>query len=387
LLNTAAIAQAIKISNRISPDYPIRHIQLDMRQSTRAVPYATFFNDIDLPAPDVTLTVPAAATPAEKSAMVCERFSDIIATAAPNVVMISGTSDQSVSCAVIAKKFRFARPSRGERGNSAVAFVAPEATMIARSPTREINGLLLCTLADYVFACDDPAAETFFRRAGSLWRTHFVGSLGADNVLRCWARAMNSSILADLQLATSAGIKSFALVAFRETTGAQGVVQLQRLQPGLSDLARQMPVVCPADRGLLLCIRAAGLEDYFVDHFVDKAEGCDGRVRIRIIPPVGYLDFVKLVSAAKLILTDSPEIEMAASLLGAPCGTLAPGSDPAEIGAWARKIRCARPLNRSLNAVPLRSDGRTAERIIEILRNDFLGRVETKPRAAISPGS
>ncbi len=62
--------------------------------------------------------------------------------------------------------------------------------------------------------------------------------------------------------------------------------------------------------------------DYFVDHFLDGPEPWDSRVRIRLVPPLGYLDFLHLMSCAKVVLTDSGGVQEETTILGVPCITL-----------------------------------------------------------------
>jgi UDP-N-acetylglucosamine 2-epimerase (non-hydrolysing) len=151
-----------------------------------------------------------------------------------------------------------------------------------------------------------------------------------------------------------------------------------------------MPVIFPAHPRTLKRIQDDDLGDYFVDHFVQGPEPWDSRVRIRLIPPLGYLDFLNLMSAAHVVLTDSGGIQEETTILGVPCMTLREnterpvtveagtnvlvGSNPEKIVEEFNRISCD---TRTSARSPQFWDGHAAERIIHILRNDFTDKPST----------
>jgi UDP-N-acetylglucosamine 2-epimerase (non-hydrolysing) len=126
------------------------------------------------------------------------------------------------------------------------------------------------------------------------------------------------------------------------------------------------------------------LGDYFVDHFMDGPEPWDSRVRIRLVPPLGYLDFLSLLSAAKVVFTDSGGIQEEATILGVPCITLRKnterpvtlesgtnvlvGTDPKRIlGEFGHVLHGTRKSVTS----PKYWDGFAAKRILKIICEDL----------------
>ena len=102
--------------------------------------------------------------------------------------------------------------------------------------------------------------------------------------------------------------------------------------------------------------------------------------RVQVIPPAGYLDFVALVSRARLVLTDSGGLQEEASILGVPCLTLRDTTErPVTVTHGTNRIIGTDPgriLDESLRTLvdPPRADrtpplwdGHAAERIVEIL--------------------
>jgi UDP-N-acetylglucosamine 2-epimerase (non-hydrolysing) len=143
-------------------------------------------------------------------------------------------------------------------------------------------------------------------------------------------------------------------------------------------------VIFPAHPRTLKRIQELDLSDFFIDHGFDGREPWDSRVRIRLISPLGYLDFLRLMSRAKLVLTDSGGIQEESTILGVPCLTLRDnterpvtveqgtnvivGSDGRQIIKEFRKVlrRESKPA-----ASPQHWDGKAAQRILQILVRDF----------------
>src|SRR5258705_12061966 len=98
------------------------------------------------------------------------------------------------------------------------------------------------------------------------------------------------------------------------------------------------------------------------------------------IPPVGYPDFLCLLSKSTLVLTDSGGVQEETTALGVPCLTLREnterpitisegtnllvGTDPAKIVAAARDTLAGRGKT---GRIPPLWDGHTAKRIVDIL--------------------
>jgi len=144
-----------------------------------------------------------------------------------------------------------------------------------------------------------------------------------------------------------------------------------------------MPIIFPAHPRTLKQIQEADLGDYFVDHCTNGPEPWDSRVRIRLVPPLGYIDFLQLMSHAKVVLTDSGGVQEETTILGIPCITLRENTErPVTlkhgtnvlVGADPEKI--IREFSRVLEgaakpaAPPHFWDGNAAKRIVQILAGE-----------------
>jgi UDP-N-acetylglucosamine 2-epimerase (non-hydrolysing) len=263
---------------------------------------------------------------------------------------------------------------------------------------QEVNRIVVDMLSDYLFTADESAAGILLREGVSGEKIHFVGSLVVDTLLGHRERIADSSILADLQLIDGPMIRPFALLAFQHLSRDHGLSRLSQLQLAFSEIARRMRVVFPASATVSKLIHEADLGDHFIDHFLDGPEPWDARMRIRLIPPLGYFDFVRLIGAAKVVLTDSRSVLEESRVLGVPCITLAGdaserfspeaaasplvGADPERImDAFARATQGAfsRPV------LPSGRDGHAARRIVNVLLNDFVSGEPHQSRPEASP--
>jgi UDP-N-acetylglucosamine 2-epimerase (non-hydrolysing) len=163
------------------------------------------------------------------------------------------------------------------------------------------------------------------------------------------------------------------------------------------EISKTMPIIFPVHPRTLKRIQDADLGDYFVDHFMDGPDRWDSRVRIRLVPPLGYLDFLCLMGEAKLVLTDSGGVQEETTILGIPCLTLRQsterpvtiengtnvlvGSDPELIQKGFSKI--IRNSGRSvLPRIPELWDGHAAKRIVKILADQTISESSHSVRAA-----
>jgi UDP-N-acetylglucosamine 2-epimerase (non-hydrolysing) len=186
--------------------------------------------------------------------------------------------------------------------------------------------------------------------------------------------------LSELQLANESGVRPYAVLTLHRPANVDDVGVLSGLLDSFLAISKRMPVIFPAHPRTLERIQAADLGDYFVDHFMDGPEPWDSRVRIRLVPPLGYVDFLRLMSDARVVLTDSGGIQEETTVLGIPCLTLRNsterqitlqegtnvlvGSNPERIqAAFSRTLRRGAATKKS----PRFWDGQAAQRIVKIL--------------------
>lgn len=383
-MKIAAVCDAIKEFNQLSPEIGIDHVLVHTGQHYDANMSDSFFNDLELPKPDISLGV-GSGSHSVQTAKIMERFESVVLNERPQLVMVVGDVNSTVACALVTTKTLCARNTGGREFTPKLAHVEAGLRSFDRTMPEEINRIVTDSVSDYLFTTEDSANENLLREGVPAEKIFFVGNVMIDTLLRYRAKAAESSILQDLQLAERQTIKPYAILTLHRPTNVDDEHVFSRMLQAFLEISQRMPVIFPAHPRTLKRIQEADLGDYFVDHFVQGPEPWDARVRIRLIPPLGYLDFLHLMSNAKVVFTDSGGIQEETTILGVPCITLREtterpvtvnqgsnvlvGSSPEKImKEFNRVCRGSRGSRRS----PRYWDGNAAKRIIKVLVKEFL---------------
>jgi len=380
-MKVAAICEAIKEYNRQGRSPSIDHVLVHTGQHYDANMSDLFFNDLELPKPNLFLGV-GSGSHSTQTARVMEGFEKVLLTEKPDVVIVVGDVNSTVACALVTKKAYWSaddeRPFIPK-----LAHVEAGLRSFDRTMPEEINRIVTDALADYLFTTEESANQNLKREGVSADKIHFVGNVMIDTLLRYRAKAKESTILSDLQLHEQTRIKAYAILTLHRPANVDDTGTFAKIIESFLDVSRHMPLIFPAHPRTLKQIQEADLGDYFVDHFMEGPEPWDSRVRIRLVPPLGYLDFLHLMSCAKVVLTDSGGIQEETTILGVPCITLRENTErPVTlthgtnvlVGADAEKIieEFARVMRgaRAVVTPPQFWDGHAAKRIIQMLVDD-----------------
>ena len=382
-MKVAAICEAIKAIDGLAAGKEIQHVLVHTGQHYDSNMSDSFFNDLELPKPDLCLGV-GSASHSVQTARIMERFESVILKEQPHVVLVVGDVNSTAACALVAKK-TWCRGSHGERDFiPKLAHVEAGLRSVDRTMPEEINRIVTDSISDYLFTTEESASQNLLREGIPEDRIFFVGNVMIDTLLRHRAKAQESTILKDLQLADGSGAKPYALLTLHRPGNVDDKRVFSRMLDAFLDISKRMPVIFPAHPRTLKRIQDEDLGDYFVDHFVQGPEPWDSRVRIRLVPPLGYLDFLNLMSEAKAVLTDSGGIQEETTILGVPCITLRDnterpitldqgtnvlvGSDPERIVTAFNRVSGSEQRSA---CSPRYWDGRAAQRIVKILVEDF----------------
>jgi UDP-N-acetylglucosamine 2-epimerase (non-hydrolysing) len=382
-MKIAAICEAIKGVNSVGAPEQIHHVLVHTGQHYDTNMSDSFFDDLEIPKPDLCLGV-GSGTHSVQTARIMERFESVVVNEQPHVVLVVGDVNSTAACALVAKK-TWCRGNEGARGFiPKLAHVEAGLRSFDRTMPEEINRIVTDSISDYLFTTEESANQNLLREGIPENRIFFVGNVMIDTLLRHRSKAQESTILQDLQLADGREVKPYAILTLHRPSNVDDKQVFALMLNAFLYVSRHLPVVFPAHPRTLKRIQDEDLGDYFVDHFVQGPEPWDSRVRIRLIPPLGYLDFLRLLSEARVALTDSGGIQEEATIFGVPCITLRDsterpvtlecgtnvlvGSDPEKIiREFDRLSLSGKKSNRS----PLYWDGNAAKRIIKVLIDDF----------------
>ncbi len=318
-----------------------------------------FFQDLEIPPPDVHLGV-GSATHAVQTARIMEAFEKVLAADRPDWVVVVGDVNSTLACSVVAAKA--SPPVR-------VAHVEAGLRSRDRTMPEEINRIVTDALSDLLFTTGADADRNLIAEGVARRRIHRVGNVMIDTLRRFLARADSSDVMRRL------GIEPpYALLTLHRPSNVDDPDALRRIFAALDTIARDVPILFPVHPRTVKMIESLGVR-------VAPAGGGAPAARrgLRMIEPLGYLDFLHLQKRARLVLTDSGGIQEEASILGVPCLTLRDnterpitltrgtnrlvGSHTGRIVAAARRVLRA-PAPRP-KAIPL-WDGRAARRIAAV---------------------
>lgn len=312
-----------------------------------------FFGDLNLPEPDINLGCGEGGH-ARQTADIMQRFEPVLTSRRPDWLFVVGDVNSTLACALVAAKL-------GVR----VAHVEAGLRSFDRTMPEEINRVLTDQLSDLCFVTEPAGMANLAREGVPPDRCYLVGDTMADTLLRHLPKARASNVLERLRL--DAG--RYAVLTLHRPANVDDASALRQIVDGLALLESHMPIVFPVHP------RTARRLDEFGLMPILKA-----RSGVRRIEPLGYLDFLKLMAEARLVLTDSGGIQEETTILGVPCMTLRETTErpyTVEIGA----NRLVKPTAESIHAAieqflanppcrPQRSnltDGRAGQRIAEIL--------------------
>jgi UDP-N-acetylglucosamine 2-epimerase (non-hydrolysing) len=309
-----------------------------------------FFRDLGIPEPDLHLGV-GSGSHAVQTGKIMVAFEEILRKERPDLVLVVGDVNSTLACSVVAAKEQVS-----------VAHVEAGLRSFDRTMPEEINRIVTDALSTYLFTTS-PEAEVNLRNEGvAAERIHFVGNVMIDSLERCSARAEASPIRSRL------GVEGdYALLTLHRPGNVDEVEPLRRIFRGLERIARRIPILFPIHPRTVRMLEEFGIST--------APSG------LRVMEPLGYLDFLHLERHARLVLTDSGGIQEETTVMGVPCLTLREnterpitltegtnalvGNDPDRIVAKAMEILDSpRPAPRR----PRLWDGKAAERIVRILR-------------------
>ncbi len=313
-----------------------------------------FFDELGIPKPHINLDV-GSGSHASQTAEIMKRFEAVCTEFEPDWVIVVGDVNGTMAAAITAVKL-------GRK----VAHVEAGLRSFDRTMPEEVNRILTDSISDVLFATEPSGVENLQREGMTNGKVHLVGNVMVDTLLRHKSAAAASTIL------TTVGVsaKAYALATLHRPSNVDNRETLVSILDALDVIAADMPVVLPVHPRTKEKIDAFGL-----------AARVDASAGLRMIEPLGYLDFLKLMDNAAIVLTDSGGIQEETTVLGVPCLTLRENTErPITITQGTNRLTGS-STNRILEAysemrrdppaacVVDMWDGRAAERIVQTLLN------------------
>lgn len=311
-----------------------------------------FFDDLGMPKPDIHLGI-GSGSHAVQTARIMTEFEPVALRENPDWVVVVGDVNSTIACALVCSKLgiKVAHVEAGLRSRD-------------RSMPEEINRILTDSISDLLLTTSQDADENLKAEGISAEKIKFVGNVMIDSLLEHLDLARGSSVRNDLGIEGS----DYAVATLHRPSNVDDEAAFAGILGALFSISEKLPIIFPVHPRTRARIEEFG--------FADKIDASN----IRLIEPLGYLDFVQLYSGARLVLTDSGGIQEETTVLGIACLTLRHnterpvtiemgtnilvGTDPEKIKAAASHALDSKKVE---TKIPPLWDGKAAVRICDAL--------------------
>jgi len=343
----------------------LRHVLVHTGQHYDEVMSGKFFGELNLPEPDIHMGV-GSCSHAVQTAEIMKKFEEIILKERPDVVVVVGDVNSTLACALVASKISF--DDTGTR--PLIAHVEAGLRSFDRSMPEEINRIVTDHISDLLFVTEGSGLTNLKKEGVSSEKVHFVGNTMIDSLLAFKEKADSSTKLEELGLRSRVGqngvgeqVARYALLTLHRPANVDNRESLRNILDGLEELGQDCPIVFPVHPRTQNRIKEFGID-------------FDGRSTIKLIDPLGYLDFLCLMKNASIVVTDSGGVQEETTYLGIPCITVRENTErPVTVQKGTNIIAGTRregiqeairiQLNRSAKGdIPQHWDGKAAARIL-----------------------
>ncbi len=254
-----------------------------------------FFRQLGIPEPDMNLGI-GSASHAVQTAEIMKAFEPIVLEHKPHAVLVVGDVNSTIACGMVAVKL-------------GVKLIHVEAGLRSRDRgmPEEINRMLTDSISDLLLCSEQSGVDNLLAEGVAPERVHLVGNVMIDTLMKNRDKAEESKILDELGLEPG----GYAALTLHRPSNVDNEEVLGSLLDAFDVIQKQMPIIFPIHPRTRKNLESGSLA---------------GRVKdmknLRLIDPAGYLDFLKLMASAKLVLTDSGGIQEETTILQVPCLTL-----------------------------------------------------------------
>lgn len=317
-----------------------------------------FFNDLQIPPPDIHLEV-GSGSHAEQTALVMTKFEKVVMDRRPDSVLVVGDVNSTLACSVTSAKLCVP-----------VAHVEAGLRSGDRTMPEEINRIVTDALSDYLFTTEPSGSQNLLKEGKRTDQIHFCGNVMIDSLVFSSDRIKNSTVLRDLQLKNN----GYILVTLHRPSNVDNADALRSIVHWLDKLQKKAPVVFPTHPRTRKMFEHHGLQSE-----IKKLAG------LQMIDPVGYIDFVRLMQGARCVVTDSGGIQEETTFMGIPCLTMRDNTErPVTIDSGTNTL-IGHDSDRLLSeiemifagrykkgGIPELWDGKAAERITDVFEKVLL---------------
>jgi len=315
-----------------------------------------FFKEFSLPEPQFFLGV-GSGTHGEQTGKIIIESEKLFLREKADLIVVFGDVNSTLACCLAAKKLGIL-----------VAHVEAGLRSFDMSMPEEINRKLTDAISDILFTSSKDGNSNLSHEGINKAIIHFVGNIMIDSLVK-----IMSKIDEDYQNKTyekyGLNNKHYILVTLHRPSNVDGEGTLKQILLFLNNLSAQIPVIFSMHPRT-----KKNLDRFKLNREIKWDEN------FKMTPPMNYKEFITLQKNATIVVTDSGGIQEETTFLGVPCLTLRPNTErPVTITKGTNELVGLENIEQKVNAilsgkrkkgkVPLLWDGRTAERIANIINN------------------
>jgi UDP-N-acetylglucosamine 2-epimerase (non-hydrolysing) len=315
-----------------------------------------FFEDLELPKPNFYLGV-GSGSHAEQTGQIMIRFERILLKEKPDLVIVVGDVNSTIACSLTASKL-----------NIKTAHVEAGLRSFDREMPEELNRLLTDQISDFLFVTEKSGIENLKSEGIPEEKIFFVGNVMIDSLIYFLDKAKFFNILKKSDLDPL----NYVLVTLHRPSNVDSELRLKDIVKMLNTVSQQRKIIFPIHPRT-----RKNLESFSLIGNLNS--------KVILSEPIGYLDFLALLRNAELVITDSGGIQEETTYLGIQCITVRKTTErpvTVEIGTnqlvgddFSKAEKTAYEIlsgNRKEGEIPELWDGKTADRIAQILKAKLL---------------
>jgi len=307
-----------------------------------------FFQELKIPEPDYNLGV-GSGSHAWQTAKVMEKLEPVFLKEKPNLIIVVGDVNSTLAGALVAAKLRIL-----------VAHIEAGLRSFDTSMPEEINRRLTDHVSDFLFVTESSGVKNLLNEGISKKKIYLVGDIMIDALINSKPKINKSKIFKKLSLEK----KNYAVLTLHRPVNVDNPKNLKQFFDIFKEIQKKIKIIFPIHPRTQKTLKH--LKTYKLKN-------------LKIIRPLGYIDFLALEAKAKFVLTDSGGIQEETTFLKVPCLTLRENTErPITVDVGTNAIcKTGKMLVREINKIlagkykkgkiPELWDGKTAERIVKIL--------------------
>ena len=342
--NFMKIAPLIKVMDKHSDK--IKYILLHTGQHYDKKMSDIFFKELEIREPDINLGVNKGSQ-IEQIANIMIKFEEVCLKERPDLIIVVGDVNSTLACGLVASRLgiRLAHVEAGLRS-------------FDRTMPEEINRMTVDHLSDYLFVTEQSGYDNLIKEGIEKNKIYFTGNVMIDTLVQCLNK--KTSILKKIKLEP----ENYCVVTLHRPANVDNRKKLESIIKILKKFNNQ--VVWPIHPRTKKNIKKFNLGSQIKDFI--------------ILEPLGYLDFISLVSDSCFVFTDSGGIQEETTYLKIPCLTMRKSTErPITISEGTNILvnsekeiaKTLKFLGKKKSSIPKYWDGKSAERILDALLKDF----------------